>query len=40
MNSSNGVGDGLMTLTNTGVSLKLTNSVGSGNQFWNQQEIQ
>ena len=31
MNSSNGVGDGLMTLTNTGVSLKLTNSVGSGN---------
>ena len=31
MNSLNGAGTGLMTLTNTGVSLKLTNSVGSGN---------
>ena len=31
MNSLNGAGTGLMALTNTGVSLKLTNSVGSGN---------
>ena len=31
MNSLNGAGTGLMTLTNSAVSLKLTNSVGSGN---------